>query len=126
MNWKQLLDLHGINFWLLASGIGMNMIWTFISLLIAFYSLPRVEDATGTIQLGLMVSLFLGTFLIGWLIGKLADDGRGPTYGLISSLGSLMLILIAVLPAGIFGLLVAIVVLAGGLNGGLFSQRRRN
>jgi hypothetical protein len=72
-----------------------------------------------------MVSMFIGAFLIGWLIGRWADDWRGPTYGLISSLGSVGLILLIILPAGVLGVLVAIMALVGGLNGGLVSLKRR-
>jgi sugar phosphate permease len=73
-----------------------------------------------------MGGTFVGTFLVGWFIGKWANDNRGPTYGLISSLGSVALILFIILPAGgNLGLMVAIMALAGGLNGGLASLKRR-
>jgi hypothetical protein len=125
MNWKALFNLRGINFWWLASGVGLNISWTIVVLLFAFRVLSAGIDTVENIQLVLMVGMFLGPLLIGWLIGRWADDGRGPTYGLIGSLGSLALILFVVLPSGPLGLLVAAVALAGGLNGGMLSQRRR-
>jgi hypothetical protein len=125
MNWKALFNLRGINFWWLASGIGLNLSWAVVVLLFVFRVLSVGIDTVENMQLVLMVGFFLGPLLIGWLIGRWADDGRGPTYGLIGSFGSLALILFVVLPSGPLGLLVAAVALAGGLNGGLLSQRRR-
>jgi len=124
MNWRQLLNLRGINFWWLGSAIGLNGIWTLITLFFAFRLLSIDASAADTVQLGLMISAFLGTFVVGWFTGRMADDGRGPTYGLVGSLGSLALVLFVLVPTGIVGLLVAGTVVAGGLNGGLLSQRR--
>jgi MFS family permease len=117
--------LRGINFWWLASGVGLNLSWAVVVLLFIFRVLSAGIDTVENMQLVLMVGFFIGPLVIGWLIGRWADDGRGPTYGLIGSIGSLVLILYAVLPSGPLGLLVALVALAGGLNGGLLSQRRR-
>ena len=126
MDWKTLIDLRGLNYWLLASGLGLNLIWTFLVLLLTLRLLIYSPGATTGIQLGLMIAIFAGAFLVGWLIGKWAGDNRGPTYGLLSSLSSAALILFIILPTGILGLLVAFMALAGGLNGGLISLERRN
>ncbi len=125
MNWKTLFNLRGINFWWLASGIGLNLCWAVVLLLFVFRVLSAGIDTVDSMQLVLMLAFFLGPLAIGWLIGRWADDGRGPSYGLIGSFGGLALILYAVLPSGPLGLLVAFVALAGGLNGGMLSQRRR-
>ena len=125
MNWKALFNLRGINFWWLVSGVGLNISWTIVVLLFAFRVLSAGIDTVENVQVVLMVGSFLGPLVIGWLIGRWAGDGRGPTYGLIGSFGSLALILYVVLPSGPLGLLVAVVAAAGGLNGGLLSERRR-
>ncbi len=125
MNWKALFNLRGINFWWLASGVGLNLSWAIFVLLFVYRVLSAGIDTVDTMQLVLMIAFFLGPLLIGWLVGRWADDGRGPTYGLIGSFGGLPLILYTILPSGPLGLLVAVVALAGGLNGGLLSQRRR-
>jgi hypothetical protein len=124
MNWKQLFNLRGTNLWLIAAGVGWNAIWSFVTLFVG-YRVLGLTSAVSAVQLGLMVSAFVGPFLGGWLTGRMAADGRGPTYGVIGSLGSVGLILVTILPTGILGLLVAIVALAGGLNGGLLSGDRR-
>jgi hypothetical protein len=126
MNWQQLFNLRGTNLWLIGSSIGLNVIWTFFSLFVGFRILSQAEEAVAIVQVGLMVSAFIGPFLGGWLTGKVAGDGRGPTYGVIGSLGSVMLILITLLPTGILGLMIAAVALAGGFNGGMFSEGRRS
>ena len=125
MNWKRLVDLRGTNLWLIAAAVGCNVIWTSLTLFIGVFVLDSSESAILIVQLGLIVSEFLGPLLSGWLIGRMAADGRGPTYGVIGSLGSVGLILFMLLPTGIIGLMVAVVALAGGLNGGLLSEGRR-
>jgi hypothetical protein len=125
MNWKALFNLRGTNFWWLASGVGLNLSWAVVVLFFVFRVLSAGIDTVENMQVVLMIGFFLGPLVIGWLIGRWADDGRGPTYGLIGSLGDLPLILYVILPSGPLGLLVAVVALAGGLNGGLLSQRRR-
>ncbi|UCC61517.1 MAG: hypothetical protein JSV36_11975 [Anaerolineae bacterium] len=125
MNWKQIFDLRGTNLWLIGASVGWNVIWTFVTLFVAYRALGGDESAVSVVQLALMLSEFAGPFLCGWLTGRLAADGRGPTYGVVGSLSSVVLILIVLLPSGILGFLVAVVALAGGLNGGLLSQSRR-
>src|SRR5262245_52083008 len=100
MHWKSLLNLSGLNYWLLASGLGLSLIFTFLALFCSFYGLTTNPQAVEGAQLILMVVIFLSNFVTGWLVGKMADDNRGPTYGLISSLGSVGLLVTIVLPAG--------------------------
>jgi hypothetical protein len=127
MNWKAFIDLRGLNFWLLASGVILNFIWTFFVLLITLRLLTYDPQGATGVQLGLMVGVFAGAFVAGWGIGKWAGDNRGPTYGLIGGLGSAGPILFVMLPAGgVLGLLAAAMALFGGLNGGLVSLKRRN
>jgi len=125
MNWMRLFDLRGTNLWLIAASVGCNVIWTALTLFLGISVLGSGESAVAIVQLALMVSEFLGPLLCGWFIGWMAADGRGLTYGLIGSLGSVALILFTLFSTGITGLMVAVVALAGGLNGGLLSERRR-
>lgn len=125
MFWKSLINPTGLNYWLIASGVGLNLIFTFMTLYLTFYGLIVEPQAIEGTQLVLMVMIFLSNLLTGWLIGWMADDNRGPSYGLISSLGSVGLIVAVVLPTGILGLLLAVVALAGGINGSVLSLRRK-
>jgi hypothetical protein len=124
LRWKSLLDLQGINFWLVASGIILNGIWTYITVFLALRALANDPATTSNVQVGLLFSLFVGNFLVGFIIGKLSHDVRGPTYGIVCSVGSVGLVLYALLPAGLVGLLAAVVALAGGFNGGIMSLPR--
>ena len=125
MNFKDVFNLRGLNYWLLASGVGLNIIWTFFIFLFALQFLESGGGNPAIVQLGMMIAVFLGAFLTGWLIGKWAADLRGPSYGVIGSLGSAGIILFVLAPTGIVGLLTALVALAGGFNGGLFALPRR-
>jgi hypothetical protein len=125
MGWKSLVNLSGLNYWLIASGIGLNLIFTFLAIFLSFYGLRVEPQAVEGTQLVLMAIIFLSNLLTGWLIGWMADDNRGPAYGLMSSLSSVGLIVTVILPTGILGILLAVVALAGGINGGVLSLRRR-
>jgi hypothetical protein len=125
MDWKSLVNLSGLNYWLIASGIGLNLIFTYLAIFLSFYGLNVEPQAVEGTQLILMAVTFLSNLLTGWLIGWMADDNRGPSYGLMSSLGSVGLIVTVILPTGILGILLAVVALAGGINGGILSLRRR-
>lgn len=124
MNLSEIFNFRGINLWHIASSAGMNLLWTGGSLFFTFYFLGKSEIAMPIVQLGLMISVFIGSLLAGFIFGRLAADGRGPTYGVIGSLGSVSLSIFLVLPSGgILGLMLAVIALAGGLNGGLISMR---
>ena len=125
MNLKEIFNLQGINLWHIASSVGWNILWTSASLLVTYYTLEKIPEAVTIFQIGLMLVVFLVSLTAGYIFGRLADDGRGMTYGAIGSLGSVALALFIVLPSGgILGLKLAIIAIAGGLNGGLFSLRK--
>ena len=127
MNWKDLFRFRGLNGWLVAVGFGWSAIWAIASLAVTSLVLRGDADAgaVAITQIGLMLSAFLGPLLSGWVTGWLAADGRGPTYGLVGGLASATLFGVALAPiGGILAVLVALVSLAGGLNGGLLSLRR--
>ena len=124
MNWKKIIDPKGSNMWVLASTISWNVLWTLLTLFITYTTLSGESKALTTYQLGIMISLFIGAFLGGWVGGKIGADNRGPTYGVLGSLGSVVPVVIALVPAGgVFGILVAAITIAAGLNGGLLSIR---
>ena len=126
MSFRRLLNLKGIHPWYLASAIALNIFWTLaVGLLVSVMFLNKVEASSGTLQLVLLIATFLGPFLIGWIIGKMAGDGRGPTYGVYGSLGSIAILFFTALPSGLVGVMLVFAAVAGGLNGGLFSTQGR-
>ena len=124
MKWRDIFNLKGINLWHIANSLGWNILWIGGSLLLTFYFLGKSPGALLIIQLGLMTIFFIGPLTAGIIFGRLASDGRGITYGVIGSFGSIILALFIVLPGGgILGLMLAVIALAGGLNGGLMSLK---
>ena len=125
MNFNQLFDLRGLNYWMLASALGLNAVWTLLIFIISLQFLLAGGSNVGTVQLIVLAGLFLGHFMVAWLVGRWSADLRGPSYGLIGSISSVIIALIVFVPGGgTFGLLAAAVALAGGFNGGLLSLPR--
>lgn len=124
---KRIMNLKGINFWYLASGIALNLFWTMvIAMLFSALFLKQAPGGEGGLMaVLLMLLIFLGPFIIGWIVGNMAADLHGPTYGVYGSLGSAIVLLIAALPTGFTGIMLIIAAIAGGLNGGLLSLRGR-
>ena len=123
MDLNKVLDLKGINFLFLAAAMFLNLFWTFTAASIVAYLASTEQAAGDMVQVMLVLITFLGPFLIGWMIGRMAGDSRGPTYGVYGSLGSVIILAVTALPTGIVGFILIVVALAGGLNGGLVSLR---
>lgn len=121
MDFRRLIDPRDLNWWLVLAGIGCSFVLMVAVTWGAASALRRGEAMVEVSQIILMLGAFLATFFTGFLTGWLGR-GNGATYGLISSAGSLVVVAIA-LPLDILALLVAVVALAGGLNGGLLSER---
>jgi len=125
MNFSWLFNLKDINFWYLASVVALNVIWTLgFGLAVSYLLIEQAGTNTGTFQLILLAASFIGPFLIGWLVGRMAADGRGPTYGFYGSLGSVGVLLVVALPSGLIGIMLIVAAIAGGLNGGMLSIPR--
>ena len=106
-------------------GIAANLLWSFFALVIAFmFLLEAGEGNIGLTYVGLMIGEFLGPALIGWFCGWLAFDDRGATYGVVGAFGSILIILLTLLASGWIAIMLSIVALAGGFNGGAISRYR--
>jgi hypothetical protein len=123
---QRLFNFKGINLWLLGSSLGLNLVWGGLMV----YSTGMLSADRGTLPewwgLMMIAAAFLGPLLIGFLIGRLSHDRRGPTYGVVGSLGGAALLGIFVMLSGSLeiGFITAAVAIMGGFNGGMFSQRR--
>ena len=124
MNRKSIFDVRGANGWIIALGVAANVLWSFFTLIIAFYILDVSSATIETVQVGLFLSEFVGPFLIGWFCGWLAFDDRGATYGVVGALGSVFIILLTLLASGAIAILLSIAALAGGFNGGAITRYR--
>jgi hypothetical protein len=119
-----LFDVQGANGWIIALAIVANLFWSFIVLIFAFYILDVSGGTIETVQAGLFIGEFIGSFLIGGFCGWLAFDDRGATYGVVGALGSVFMILLTLLASGAIAILLSIAALAGGFNGGAITRYR--
>ena len=124
MNGKSIFDVRGANGWIIALAIAANLLWSFFTLILAFYILDVSGGSIETVQVGLLISEFIGPFLIGWFCGWLAFDDRGATYGMVGALGSVFMILLTLLASGVLAIMLSIASLAGGFNGGSITRYR--
>lgn len=121
---RNFFNFKGLNFWLVGTGIGLNLIWTAALMTLAAI-ITRNGEAPEWLPLLEIVGAFLGPLGIGLWVSSMAHEARGPVYGLVGSLGSAILILIVVFPANFqIGFIMFAVAILGGLNGGMISQRK--
>jgi hypothetical protein len=80
---------------------------------------------SAVVQVGLLISKFIGSFLIGWFCRWLAFDDRRATYGEVGAFDSVLIILLTLLASGPIAILLSIASLAGGFNSGAITRSRR-
>ena len=127
MELRKLLNFKGLNIWITGAAIGLNLFGSVFIWLVAFLILSQNEDSAPTLfQAGILLAYFMVAFLIGWVAGAMAADGRGPTYGVLGSIGAIipLCLILTSGPTGLFGIILIFSTLMGGLNGGLLSIRR--
>jgi hypothetical protein len=124
MNRNSFFDVRGANGWILALAIAANLLWSFFTFIIAFYALDVSGRTIETVQVGLLMSEFIGPLLIGWFCGWLAFDDRGATYGVVGALESVFMILLTFLTSGGIAMMLSMAALAGGFNGGAITRYR--
>jgi hypothetical protein len=126
MSINRLLSLKGINGWYFFASVAINLFWTLgLSTLVYLLFLKQMQTGVAIVQLIVIVATFLGPFIIGWVVGNMAADGRGPTYGVWGTAGSVLVLALVALPTGVMGIMMIICAVAGGLNGGIMSLSRR-
>ena len=128
MDFKRLMNIKGLSMWLLASAIGLNFIYQII-LLFVTGGIGATSAATGAdvMQVIVLLASLVGPVLIGWAITGMAGDGRGPTYGVYGAFGEAVPLAFAFFSTrSIFILLMIVVVLAGGFNGGILGEYMRH
>jgi hypothetical protein len=126
MNFQRLLQIKGANLWLLASAVGANLIYAVTYLFVGYLGMVESQGISPMMQMLLVLGAFLGPFLIGLLIALWAGDGRGATYGLYGSLGGMIPVALVTVPGGVLGVLLVMLLLLGGLNGGLIAEYLRH
>ena len=123
MGFKRLINTSDMNWWLVFASIGCNLILMAVVAFGAASMLRRGGEMVEVSQIVLLLGTFLAAFLTAMLTGWIAR-GNGVTYGLIGSVGTVVVVLVA-LPFGVLTILLIVIAVAGGLNGGLISVRRQ-
>ncbi len=129
MDFKRLMNTKGLGMWLLASAIGLNLIFQIVLLFVINLGIAATGAAGGgdVLQVLVLLASLIGPFVIGWIISGMAGDGRGPTYGVYGSFGAAVPLVFAFFyTRAIIIALMIVVVLAGGLNGGIFGEYMRH
>ena len=125
MNLRSIFNIRGTKLWIITLSVTANLLWSFFVLVIGLiYLLEPGDGGVEQASVGLLIGGFIGPFLIGWFCGWLAFDDRGPTYGVIGALGSILVILLTLLASGWIAILLSIAALLGGFNGGALSRYR--
>ncbi len=124
---KNLFNLEKINWWILLGGIALNLTIVLTVGLVNAYVANHEATAEAYRQFGgpiLLLIIFLACGLAGYLVGKMADD-EPVKYAFLSSLGAAVPMTVgAFLFVNLSQLLLAIVAVLGGLNGGVLSLPR--
>ena len=124
MNWRAIFDLRGLNYWIIGSALGWNLLADFGLIMLGFQVLRIQQNGAQILQILLIGGVFIIAASGGFVAGRLARDGRGPAYGVYGCLSGVFLALYVMVPSGGFlGFIVALSAILGGLNGGLFSMR---
>ena len=122
MNFGKIFDIQGLNWWVIASGIGMNFVLTAALLLTATVFITEETNEIVS-SLSISVAAFFIPFLTAYVCSRLADE-RYLTYALYPLIGFLVPIVPGLLLAGGFALLVAGFGILGAINGAYAVARR--
>lgn len=121
-------DLRGTKIAYLLLSLVANLAFALAFFSFVDWLLLNYGEAVTGVDTTLMLGLFMGALLVGFLISILAKDGRGLTYGLYGSLPGLILALVRIWNSSILlAVLVGLMSLMGGYNGGMLGENfRRN
>ena len=122
MDFRKMIDPQGLNWWMVASGIGMNFVLT-VTLLLAATVFVTEETNEIVSSLSISVGAFFVPLLTAYVCGRLADE-RYLTYALYSLIGFLVLSVPGILYSGMFGFLVVGFGILGAINGASLAARR--
>lgn len=119
----KLVNLRGLKVWILILSMAINLALTAL----LFSGVGIWMSQSGGWTEGMDIILMLGEFLICALIGFaaafIAHDRRGPSYAIWGAIASFVLVIILMYQSGLLALLVALMALLGGYNGGMVGER---
>jgi len=122
MNWEQMFNPQGLNWWLVVSGIGLNFVlMTFLVLGVVYATETGIGPAWST--LAMSVGGFLIPLLTAYVCGRMGDE-RFLAYAFYPLIGYMMPVVFGMTSAGVFGILMAVFGVLGAFNGGNMAARR--
>ena len=116
-----MIDLRNLNIWLAVSALGGGVIAMVVVALAIQWMLTGVELSAELGQFVFLLLTFVAVFLLAMITGRIAKE-NAVSYGLICSVGAVLVIIFAV-PFSVMTVLTALVAVAGGLNGGVITER---
>lgn len=122
MDFRKIMNTEGLNWWMVASGIGMNFVLT-VTLLLAATVFVTEETNEIVSSLSISVGAFSIPLLTAYVCGRVADE-RYLTYALYSLIGFLVLTVPGIIYSGMFAFLVVGFGILGAINGASLAARR--
>lgn len=124
----KLFDLRGIKIAYLILSIVANVAWVLLFLSGIDTLLVRYGDQMTGLDTTIMLGIFLGAVLIGFLVAKIAKDKRGHTYGIYGGLVGMVVAGILMRSSPLLAALTGLMDLLGNFNGATLGEamNRRN
>jgi len=119
----KILDPRGLKLWMVILALVLNLVLMGFLFMTANSVLVQQGGEFAGLDTALMLGAFMITFLIGFVIALLANDRRGPNYGVYGAIGSFVMITVIMVQSGLLALLVGAIALLGGYNGGMIGER---
>lgn len=119
----KLFDPRGLKLWIVILAMVINLTLTGLFFMAVNAVLIQQGGAFDGLDIALMLGEFMIAILIGYSIALLANDQRGPTYGVYGAIVSLIVITVIMYQSGLLTVLVAAIALLGGYNGGMIGER---
>jgi hypothetical protein len=124
MNWEQMFNPQGLNWWIIVSGIGLNFVlMTFLVLGVVYATETGISPTWSTLAMSL--GGFLIPLLTAYVCGRMGDE-RFLAYAFYPLIGYMMPVVFGMTSAGVFGILMAVFGVLGAFNGANMAARRAN
>lgn len=77
-------------------------------------------------DVAMILGVFLGSAVIGFIITLITNDGHGPTYGIYGGLaGFITVVVLVFMSSAMLAALVGMTSVLGGFNGGMLGEALR-
>lgn len=126
MKFLKLLDFRNTKYAFIILAMIANITWVivFIDVIIARW-MTQGGWASG-MDVAMILGVFLGSAVIGFIVTLIAADGHGPTYGIYGGLAGLVTVVVLVfMSSAMLAALVGLTAVLGGFNGGMLGEGMR-